>query len=79
MNTRTYNVDGSKEACFRFWGKHHSKRVEKFNNKDNFSRCKNCWCKNMCMECVANMIDGYSSIISETGTFLGCQKQELME
>lgn len=79
MNTRTYDVDGSKEACFRFWGKHHSKRVEKFNNKDNFSRCKNCWCKNMCMECVANMIDGYSSIISETGVFLGCQKQELME
>lgn len=33
----------------------------------------------MCMECVANMIDGYSSIISETGVFLGCQKQELME
>lgn len=79
MNTRTYDVDGSKKACFRFWGKHHSKRVEKFNNKDNFSRCKNCWCKNMCMECVANMIDSYSSIISETGVFLDCPKQELME
>lgn len=33
----------------------------------------------MCMECVANMIDGYSTTISETGTFLNCQKQELME
>ena len=79
LNTRTYDVDGSKEACFRFWGTHHNKKIEKFNNKDNFSKCKKCWCKNMCMECVANMIDGYSTTISETGTFLNCQKQELME
>jgi len=31
------------------------------------------------MECVANFIDGYSSIISENGEFLECHKQELME
>lgn len=33
----------------------------------------------MCMECVANFIDGYSSIISDEGRFIECQKQELME
>ncbi len=31
------------------------------------------------MECVANMIDGYSSIISEEGKFIECKKQDLME
>ena len=33
----------------------------------------------MCMECVANMIDGYSPIISENGTFMECKKQDLIE
>lgn len=31
------------------------------------------------MECVANMIDGYSSIVGENGNFLECHKQELFE
>ncbi|MET3557043.1 uncharacterized protein ABID29_000152 [Streptococcus rupicaprae] len=78
-NTVTFDVDGTPKSCFRFWGTHNSDKVSLFNNKDNFEKCKNCWCKGMCMECVANMIDGYSPIISEDGQFLKCQKQDLME
>ncbi|MEW7090686.1 MAG: radical SAM protein [Streptococcus thermophilus] len=78
-NTLTYDVDGSKKLCFRFWGTHNSPKAESFNNKDNFEKCKNCWCRGMCLECVANVIDGYSSVISEDGEFLECSKPELME
>ena len=77
--TITFDVDGSTKSCFRFWGTHSSDKVTQFNNKDNFSKCKDCWCRGMCMECVANMIDGYSSIISEEGKFIECKKQDLME
>lgn len=77
--TITFDVDGSIKSCFRFWGTHNSDKVTQFNNKDNFSKCRDCWCKGMCMECVANMIDGYSSIISEEGQFIECKKQDLME
>jgi len=61
-NTITFDVDGSKKLCFRFWGSHNSPNVETFNNKDNFSKCKDCWCRGMCIECVANVIDGYSTL-----------------
>lgn len=77
--TVTFDVDGSLKSCFRFWGTHNSDKVSEFNNKENFSMCKDCWCKGMCMECVANMIDGYSQIISENGQFIDCRKQDLME
>ncbi len=33
----------------------------------------------MCLECVANIIDGYSSVINEDGQFIECHKPELME
>lgn len=75
-NTLTYDVDGSKKLCFRFWGTHNSPKAESFNNKDNFEKCKNCWCRGMCLECVANVIDGYSSVISEDGEFLECSKPD---
>lgn len=78
-NTITYDVDGSKKLCFRFWGTHNSPRAEIFNNKDSFEKCKNCWCRGMCLECVTNIIDGYSSVISEDGEFIECSKPELME
>lgn len=78
-NTITFDVDGTTQSCFRFWGTHSNDKVTQFNNKDNFSKCKDCWCKGMCMECVANMIDGYSPIISENGTFMECKKQDLIE
>lgn len=78
-NTITFDVDGSKKLCFRFWGSHNSPNVETFNNKDNFSKCKDCWCRGMCIECVANVIDGYSTIINENGEFIECHKPELME
>ena len=80
-NTITFDVDGTTKSCFRFWGTHSNDKVTQFNNnnKDNFSKCKDCWCKGMCMECVANMIDGYSPIISENGTFMECKKQDLIE
>lgn len=78
-NTVTYDVGGDRKLCFRFWGTHTSDNIQRFNTKENFSQCKDCWCKGMCMECVANFIDGYSSIISENGEFLECHKQELME
>ncbi|GGE30674.1 streptosactin maturase GggB [Streptococcus himalayensis] len=77
--TVTFDVDGTRKSCFRFWGTHNSDKVAQFNNKDTFAQCKDCWCKDMCMECVANMIDGYSQIISEEGKFLECQKQDMME
>lgn len=54
-------------------------KVNLFNNKNKFESCRECWCRGMCMECVANFIDGYSSIINENGEFLSCNKQELME
>ncbi|WP_172964147.1 streptosactin maturase GggB [Streptococcus constellatus] len=78
-NTVTYDVDGSKKLCFRFWGTHNNDKVNLFNNKNKFESCRECWCRGMCMECVANFIDGYSSIINENGEFLSCNKQELME
>ncbi|MFC3927890.1 streptosactin maturase GggB [Streptococcus caprae] len=77
--TMTFDVDGTSKSCFRFWGTHNSDKVSLFNNKENFSKCKECWCKGMCMECVANMIEGYSPIISEKATFIECKKQDLME
>lgn len=77
--TITFDVDGTVKSCFRFWGTHNSDKVSHFNNKDNFTKCKDCWCKGMCVECVANMIDGYSPIISEEGQFIDCRKQILME
>lgn len=77
--TVTYDVDGSTKSCFRFWGTHNSEKVKFFNDKNNFQSCRDCWCKGMCMECVANFSDGYSSIISDEGRFIECQKQELME
>lgn len=79
VTTITFDVDGTPKSCFRFWGTHNSDKVTQFNNKNNFSQCKDCWCKGMCMECVANMIDGYSPIISEEGSFMKCKKQDLME
>ena len=78
-NTITFDVDGSKKLCFRFWGTHNSSKAELFNNKEYFQQCKDCWCKGMCLECVANIIDGYSSVINEDGQFIECHKPELME
>ncbi|WP_311155088.1 radical SAM protein [uncultured Streptococcus sp.] len=78
-NTITFDVDGSKKLCFRFWGSHNSPNAEMLNNKDNFSKCKDCWCRGMCIECVANVIDGYSTVINENGEFMECHKPELME
>ena len=40
QTTLTYDVDGSKKLCFRFWGTHNSPKAESFNNKDNFEKCK---------------------------------------
>lgn len=76
----TFDVDGTQKSCFRFWGTHdfNDKAIE-INNKDGFKECNECWCRGMCMECVANIIEGYSSIIDENGKFLKCDKQNLME
>ncbi len=65
-NSISYDYNGDKYNCFRFWGDQKykitneiiSNLIEKENNKDNNIICTNCWAKKICKICTAAIKQG---------------------
>ncbi len=57
--SRVYDYNGDIYPCIRLIGTHSSADpiIEECNCKDN-ENCKNCWAKNLCRDCVADIILG---------------------
>lgn len=55
--SNVYDYNGDIYGCIRLLGKYkiNDERIAK-NNKKNSLMCKNCWCKNLCTLCLANIL-----------------------
>lgn len=65
-NAISFDCDGSIFNCFHFWGDEKydvsdwskNEIIEKENDKNKITMCRECWARNFCKECVAAMMDG---------------------
>lgn len=53
-----YDYNGEEYSCLRFYGTHNKndKLLQESNNKSRYEICNNCWCKNLCSVCMAEVI-----------------------
>jgi len=63
-NSISFDYDGTPYSCFFFWGNDklsgkwsNNLEISKYNDKNNYEACKDCWAKNMCKLCIASIIN----------------------
>lgn len=78
-NSFSFDVNSELRECFKFFGNNKSTNIAYLNNKDNFNECKECWCKGICMQCVADIVQGYSSVYDKDMNLKQCNKKELIQ
>lgn len=78
-NSYSFDVNADLRDCFRFYGNNEPADIEYVNDKNNFKECRECWCKGICMQCVADIVEGYSSVYDKNLNFKKCEKKELIQ
>lgn len=61
--SNVFDFNGDEYSCLRLFGtyKKDSNKISDINNK-KLKKCKNCWCRNFCKICVAEVLLGFNDL-----------------